>query len=411
VSKDDSAPGPDPQDVRFWRARLFRNFYTRNGHRRYVKGWRLKVQIAGRRVTHTLRAGSREAAAVEAARLMQTLRPQRREDEAAVPELAAGRVRLVRRPHMPPGTDPAQWSAWLESDGRGDYFPLDTSNAPAAMRLARQLQRELRRDGIAGVCSRHPREATVALHWSAHPVLWTYFSLYTRPTTPWRSLPGPSVNRAATSWRLGVIEPEAGLGSALAESLGAAEAGHEVTLWRRAVDAAAGLERQTADLVLVNHVLEDASGAELISRLRLQQPQAAFIEYSVYRDSDELFRSTPGGAPIYVLRRTSWSRVLEPLEECLRPKAGEPARWMRHVQEYFQNQVKVSGTAGPSSLLPSLTPREIEILGWMSRGLVDKEIAGELRISVWTVHGHAKRIYEKLGVHSRTEAVVRYLQK
>jgi len=47
----------------------------------------------------------------------------------------------------------------------------------------------------------------------------------------------------------------------------------------------------------------------------------------------------------------------------------------------------------------------------MAKGFLDKEIARDLRISVWTVHGHAKRIYEKLSVHSRTEAVVKYLQK
>ena len=58
-----------------------------------------------------------------------------------------------------------------------------------------------------------------------------------------------------------------------------------------------------------------------------------------------------------------------------------------------------------------LTARELEILGQMARGFLDKEIANGLRISVWTVHGHAKKIYEKLGVHSRTEAVVKYLQK
>ncbi|MCW5558064.1 MAG: response regulator transcription factor [Verrucomicrobiae bacterium] len=292
----------------------------------------------------------------------------------------------------------------------GEYFPLGTSHAAAALRLARRLQRELRRDGIAGVCSRHSREATVALHWSANPLLWTYFSLHTRPTPPWQPPHGPIRNRAA-AWRLGVIEPEPGLGNALAEALAAGSAGHEVTLWHRPLEAPAGLERQAVDLVLVNHVLDGTSGTELISRLRLLRPQAAFIEYSVYRDSDELFRSTPGGASIYVLCRTSWDQVLEPLEECPRPQPGESPRWTRHVQEYFQNQVRTPNAAGRLNPLPSLTPREIEILGLMARGLVDKEIAQELRISVWTVHGHAKRIYEKLGVHSRTEAVVRYLQK
>ncbi|MBN8249235.1 MAG: response regulator transcription factor, partial [Verrucomicrobia bacterium] len=103
--------------------------------------------------------------------------------------------------------------------------------------------------------------------------------------------------------------------------------------------------------------------------------------------------------------------MLEALESRPRSGTGTPDRWQRHVQNYFQKQVGAMGSAGHPPPLPSLTPREGEILGWMARGFLDKEIARELRISVWTVHGHAKRIYEKLGVHSRTEAVVRYLQK
>jgi DNA-binding NarL/FixJ family response regulator len=58
-----------------------------------------------------------------------------------------------------------------------------------------------------------------------------------------------------------------------------------------------------------------------------------------------------------------------------------------------------------------LTPREQEILEHLSRGYVDKEIAQRLGISAWTVHGHLRSLFRKLQVHTRTEAVVRYLQK
>ena len=58
-----------------------------------------------------------------------------------------------------------------------------------------------------------------------------------------------------------------------------------------------------------------------------------------------------------------------------------------------------------------LTDREHEIMNLLSRGCVDKEIADALQISIWTVHGHLKRIYEKLGVHTRTEAAIKFLDK
>ena len=61
--------------------------------------------------------------------------------------------------------------------------------------------------------------------------------------------------------------------------------------------------------------------------------------------------------------------------------------------------------------LAKLTPRENEVLLLLSKGGVDKEIAQAMGISVWTVHGHIKKIFERLSVHTRTEAVIRYLEK
>jgi len=212
-------------------------------------------------------------------------------------------------------------------------------------------------------------------------------------------------------WRIGVVEPETALACPIQEALAASDPGAGVSVWRGPLDATAALQQQPAELVLVHQVLDGLAGRELIARLRLIRPQTVFVEYSVCCDSDELFRSTPGGASLYVLRRTPWHRMLEALEGRPRPGPGIPGRWMRQVQEYFRKQVGSLETAVAAPPLASLTPREAEILGWMSRGFLDKEIARELRISVWTVHGHAKRIYEKLGVHSRTEAVVQYLQK
>ena len=61
--------------------------------------------------------------------------------------------------------------------------------------------------------------------------------------------------------------------------------------------------------------------------------------------------------------------------------------------------------------LAKLTPRENEVLVLLSKGCVDQEIASALGISAWTVHGHIKKIFERLQVRTRTEAVVRYLEK
>ena len=81
------------------------------------------------------------------------------------------------------------------------------------------------------------------------------------------------------------------------------------------------------------------------------------------------------------------------------------------IREYFQATAASLPTGSLAQVLTTLTQREHEILGLLSKGQPDKEIADLLRISTWTVHGHLKKIFEKLGVHNRTEAVLAYLHK
>jgi len=81
------------------------------------------------------------------------------------------------------------------------------------------------------------------------------------------------------------------------------------------------------------------------------------------------------------------------------------------VRNYFQSFFGVSNIAEENPGLAHLTAREQDILSHVSKGYLDKEIADALNISIWTVHNHLKHIYEKLDVHNRTEAVLKYLQK
>ncbi|MGA2871453.1 MAG: LuxR C-terminal-related transcriptional regulator, partial [Verrucomicrobiota bacterium] len=77
---------------------------------------------------------------------------------------------------------------------------------------------------------------------------------------------------------------------------------------------------------------------------------------------------------------------------------------------YFKKLLQ-SPSSGDKSALAKLTRRECEVLALLTKGLVDKEIAQAMGISIWTVHGYIKSIFERLKVHTRTEAVVRYLEK
>ena len=130
---------------------------------------------------------------------------------------------------------------------------------------------------------------------------------------------------------------------------------------------------------------------------------------SVFEDADLLFKSTPGGAVIYLLKRTAATRLFEPLADLAAPVTRE--RVAAHVRDYFQRLPASLPAGPPSGKLAMLTPRELEVLALLSKGHLAKEIADTLGISTWTVQGHVKSIFEKLNVHTRTEAVIRYLQK
>jgi DNA-binding NarL/FixJ family response regulator len=80
------------------------------------------------------------------------------------------------------------------------------------------------------------------------------------------------------------------------------------------------------------------------------------------------------------------------------------------VKRFFNELLRPRSTQRTGALA-RLTPRENEVLLLLSKGCVDKEIAQALGISAWTVHGHIKKIFERLQVRTRTEAVVRYLEK
>jgi DNA-binding NarL/FixJ family response regulator len=88
-----------------------------------------------------------------------------------------------------------------------------------------------------------------------------------------------------------------------------------------------------------------------------------------------------------------------------------PQEILLRVRKYFQGCLNFAPSGETNRALESLTNREREILQYLSKGYVDKEIAMRLGISAWTVHGHVKNIFEKLNVHTRTEAVVKLLQK
>jgi DNA-binding NarL/FixJ family response regulator len=175
---------------------------------------------------------------------------------------------------------------------------------------------------------------------------------------------------------------------------------------REALDASD--HRRTA-LVLVNRVAPDAT--QQTECLRARRPGLPVFPYRLHEDSDQIFISISGVSGGYIFRRRLPTALFEPLQPAARARTLTAVEAGRHIRNYFQSFFGHPETADYPLEPVALTNREQEILNHISRGYLDMEIADLLNISIWTVHNHGKKIYEEPGVHNRTEAILKYLQR
>ncbi len=415
----------------YWQRRLFKNTFTYKGQSRKVNGWSVKIQLFGRRKTFSLNSSDHTEAAAEACHIYQTINTQgwdavehrrswvgvqlplmKTAADSPVPmnlDTEHWKRRLIHR-RYPEKTDPGkrELSVRIEHAGISRYFPLGTNDETKAATEAMRIHRVVVGQGWAIANQTIARELTFALRWLEDPLAWTYTTLHT-----WKSgdpvPPSPARNPDPAARHVAIIEPDAGIRLALAASASRQPGFCCVAAYSNLAEALREITRQRVDFVLVNNALPDQPGAACFEALQKSRPGILGLLYSVFEDSDHLFKSTPGGAAGYLLKRTPAHRLFDPLAETSGPLAREIVA--ARIREYFQGLVAAM-PAGPSALeMARLTPREHEILALLAKGDLAKEIADSLGISIWTVHGHVKRIFEKLHVHTRTEAVVKFLQK
>ena len=410
--------------MNYWESRLFKNTFTYKGKSKPVRGWAVKMQLSGRRKTFALRISDRYLAATEACHIYQTIRAsgwdalkQRREigthsrsssgvlDAGATLSIEHWKPRLIQRryPEPTPKT-PREWSVHIEHAGVRRYFPLGTTDEARGAAEAMRIYQTIVGQGWAVASQHFPCELTLAMRWLEDPLAWTYTTIQTHRNCNDAREHGGNAGGANTI----VIEPDLGIRNALRTCINQQANFKCVATYSSAGEAEREITRRRVDFVVVNYALPDQSGASCLDTLQKLRPVAGLL-FSVYEDSDELFRATPGGAGGYLLKRTPAHRLFEPILEIGGSLVRETIA--ARIREYFQRLIAAM-PSGPSALATAkLTPREHEILGLLAKGNLAKEIADALGISIWTVHGHIKSIFEKLGVHTRTEAVVKFLQK
>lgn len=298
----------------------------------------------------------------------------------------------------------AEWYARLGPANQQWYVPLGTTDPAAAARQARTFAADIQQRGWERTGSSIPREFTLAISWLESPMAWTYVCLFTLPRTLYVEAPEPSPNRL----RVTIIEPDPVFRSAICHGLSRIP-GVTCEGWASEQPGLSQVRRrQDNDIVLVNRYLPSFVTGKLQTGKGGTSNGLLVFGYGIYPTSDDVFASVSGVDAGYFLRRRSLATVLEPLSGAFTSGQLNSAETPRAIRRYFQNiftsEAEASNTGG-------LTVRERQILACIQRGLRDKEIATSLGISPLTVHTHLKHVFHKLGAHTRTEAVVKYLEK
>ena len=202
-----------------------------------------------------------------------------------------------------------------------------------------------------------------------------------------------------------IVEDQEPLRNTLARVINRAEGFKCVSHYGSAEAALEALPNDKPEVVLMDINLPGMNGVECARRLKQAVPQMQIVMLTVYEDTENIFNALAAGASGYLLKRTTSAELLESLREVHRGGSPMTAHIARKVVQSFQR------SAASVEATEDLSPREREVLDCLSQGFLYKEIAEKLGISYETVHTYIRRIYEKLQVRTRTEAVAKFLRR
>lgn len=171
-----------------------------------------------------------------------------------------------------------------------------------------------------------------------------------------------------------------------------------------AESALAHLPKENPTVVLTDINLPGLNGIECVRRLKSVLPNTQFVMLTVYEDADHIFHALSAGATGYLLKHTPRGELLAALKQVHAGGSPMTSNIARKVVQSFQQQAPPTSSPDTSEL----SPRESEVLDLLARGYLYKEIADSLEISLPTVSTYIRRIYEKLHVRSRAQAVAKY---
>lgn len=206
---------------------------------------------------------------------------------------------------------------------------------------------------------------------------------------------------------ISIVEDNDKLRATLVRVIDRADGFRCVSDYGSAEDALADLPKIKPDVVLMDINLPGINGVECVRQLKKILPQIQVMMLTVYEDTENIFNALAAGANGYMLKRTPAKELIEAIREVQRGGSPMTTHIARKVVQSFQ---KTGAAAQDASELAELSEREQQVLDLLAQGLIYKEIGEKLDISYETVHTYIRRIYEKLQVRTRTEAVAKFLR-
>lgn len=204
--------------------------------------------------------------------------------------------------------------------------------------------------------------------------------------------------------RVSIYEDNTPLRESVAGLLRLKEGIHVVDAYENVLDIEEQIKKDKPDLVLMDIDMPVMNGIEAVKKIRSFNDRVAILMLTVFDDNHHVFKAICAGASGYLLKKHISTRLFDSIDEMLAGGAPMSPSIARMVISSMQH--------GTRDLNPySLTPREREMLSSLSSGNSYKLIALEFSISIDTVRTHIKKIYEKLHVHSQTEAVAKALKE
>jgi DNA-binding NarL/FixJ family response regulator len=202
---------------------------------------------------------------------------------------------------------------------------------------------------------------------------------------------------------ISIVDDQSDLREKIAAFLDSMEGLRCLSSYASAKDALARLPEEKPDVILMDINLGGVSGLECVRLLKPKLPHSQVIMLTVFEDTEKIFTALTAGATGYLLKRMPLSKLSEAIHEVMDGGSPMSAPIAREVVRLLQ-KIPTPGDANAH-----LSPREREVLESLAAGRTYKQIGNEMGVTIHTVRSYIRRIYEKLHVQSRTEAVAKFL--